>query len=549
MGVLLSGLLIAGPVLHEYFDLDAPPSSQSAAGPDAPAGATGQPSALAAADEPGPHSPVAAEAGPHTSPDPDRYRLDSDTSRPERVGYDDPFTPSLAPFKRLHAYDSVNEQLELVVADRQRRALRVGSKPHLTDDQFFGDISVNLVSGKPARIPTVGPTTRVLGAKLLPAGDFQLSADSAENWFVTSSDSGARRLIVHLGIEREVFGSEFADVAWPRLQAALPQLPPIVYGAAAPVLESLGIAAEDRPKRVVAKLVDHFRGFAPSDERLTAKGAKLYEAIALSRKGVCRHRSFAFVVTALAAGLPSRFVHNEAHAWVEVFDSHTWHRIDLGGAASDVDIGRPLDVPHVPSPDPLPWPANSESASDMVRSAFDGRGGGGAGQEQPPPTPPVDATGLVDPIPTTTPSVAVTAPPSTAAASEQAPAHQLPSDEPTDPAAELQPAGVDAVRPVLTPPQIDLRTGGAREALRGSRLAVAGRVHVDGAGCGLLRVNVLLQEQAGRAHPVGILVTDADGRFAGEVVVPQTVPVGDYELYVATPGDELCGQATSLESR
>jgi hypothetical protein len=28
---------------------------------------------------------------------------------------------------------------------------------------------------------------------------------------------------------------------------------------------------------------------------------------------------------------------NEAHAWVEVYDSRLWHRIDLGGGGANLD--------------------------------------------------------------------------------------------------------------------------------------------------------------------------------------------------------------------
>src|SRR5690606_27036069 len=108
---------------------------------------------------------------------------------------------------------------------------------------------------------------------------------------------------------------------------------------------------------------------APSEERRSETGPELYAEIALGQVGVCRHRSFAFTVTALALGIPTRFVHNEAHAWVEVYDAKLWHRIDLGGAAGDVSFGNALDVPHVAPPDPHTWPAHSESGQDMIDDA------------------------------------------------------------------------------------------------------------------------------------------------------------------------------------
>ena len=84
-------------------------------------------------------------------------------------------------------------------------------------------------------------------------------------------------------------------------------------------------------------MVGYFRSFAPSDDSPESEG-DIYLDLALSKKGVCRHRAFAFLVTALNIGIPARFVHNEAHAWVEVRDDQRWHRIDLGGAALDLGL-------------------------------------------------------------------------------------------------------------------------------------------------------------------------------------------------------------------
>ena len=65
----------------------------------------------------------------------------------------------------------------------------------------------------------------------------------------------------------------------------------------------------------------------------------IYRDLCDSQAGVCRHRSFAFMVTANALGIPTRYVQNEAHAFVEVwFPDRGWQRIDLGGAALRMDV-------------------------------------------------------------------------------------------------------------------------------------------------------------------------------------------------------------------
>jgi hypothetical protein len=113
-------------------------------------------------------------------------------------------------------------------------------------------------------------------------------------------------------------------------------------------------------------MVEYFRDFVPSNDPPRSR-ADIYLDLALSKKGVCRHRAFAFLVTALHIGLPARMVVNEAHAWVEVYDGELWHRIDLGGAATDLeDSTDPSRPPYVPPPDPYAWPAQRDSGQELA---------------------------------------------------------------------------------------------------------------------------------------------------------------------------------------
>ncbi len=75
----------------------------------------------------------------------------------------------------------------------------------------------------------------------------------------------------------------------------------------------------------------------------------IYQSICINGIGACRHRSFGFFVTALALGAPTRYVSNEAHAFVEVyvpednvtFSPSHWKRINLGGTGSSNTLDRP----------------------------------------------------------------------------------------------------------------------------------------------------------------------------------------------------------------
>src|ERR1041384_3606566 len=135
---------------------------------------------------------------------PSAFRIDGDTTRPSVVNYSDPFTPAVAPYKREHAYDSVDERLDLVVRDPSLVSLPVGGAARSEGDQFYADIATELVDGQAARIPTVGPGARLLAARSDPPVVLHFFRDSAENWFVRGERGGRFRIILHIDIDRAV---------------------------------------------------------------------------------------------------------------------------------------------------------------------------------------------------------------------------------------------------------------------------------------------------------------------------------------------------------
>jgi hypothetical protein len=231
----------------------------------------------------------------------------------------------------------------------------------------------------------------------------------------------------------------------------------------------------------------------------------------MSKKGVCRHRAYAFMVTATALGLRSRVVMNEAHAWVEVWDGVLWKRIDLGGAGTVLDESpHPEEPRYAPPPDPFDWPAGAKRGEDLGRtgsgsSSGNARGGGngggaGTGGARAPATP--------KPAPT---SAAADAPPDT------------------------------------RPFSVVTLASSSSSAARGQPVGVSGTVAAEGLPCGHTVVVISVREgQTGAVYPLGSLATRAAGTYAGSVVVPGTVDVGDYELFASTAGDVRCGPGDSL---
>ena len=461
--------------------------------------------------KPSPHDKAYGSDGSSSSkPRTDKYSPDRDTRKATNNRYDDPFTPATDPYKRYRAYDWVSSDFSLTVADASLSPVQENGVVSGVDDGFFGDITVDIVSGQPVRIPAVAPSTRIVRRSSQPRVDVDLFVDSAENWFVVGTTSTRTRLLMQLAVPREVFGGAFRDSVLGSKRRIGP-VPQNVAQSVKEVLRFLELENERSTRAAVTQLVTYFRSFEPSNDAPHGR-ANVYLDLALSRKGVCRHRAYAFVVTALGMGIPSRMVHNEAHAWVEVHDGAWWRRIDLGGASERLDQG--IDeqprVRHRDAPDPFPWP--EESKRD------DPSNGGGAGSSFT-----AGSSGL---------SRGATTPPGV---QRQISAYSYQESSPTETSSSV--TKVPATLRVLS---------ADASVLRGSPMRIEGAVDGGSSQCGFVQVNVIFREQrTSRTYDVGVVSTDDSGRFSGSVIVPLQIPVGEYEVVVATLGDSKCGPGTS----
>jgi transglutaminase-like putative cysteine protease len=498
--------------MHVVLDGDLPAAIQTPSG---------------AVSAPDPRAPTSSTDTAYGGLDADRstFQPDRDTRRPEIARYDEPFTPSTAPFKRLEAYDAVRDDYTLYVRDGRRFPVARGIAPGEGDEGFYADLVVDVPPDGSVRIPSVAPGARIVHARLGVGAqelDFHVTRDGADNWTLQASGVQSlvrARLVMELAVTRAAFGGQMGNPAWSDLPPVSP-LPENVARDAAEVRAALRVSRAQRPRQAIARLVQYFRGFADSQESPRGRRS-VYLDIALSKKGVCRHRAFAFLVTAQSLGIPTRLVLNEAHAWVEIYDGAGWRRIDLGGAGH-------MSVPpsdsaeravYKPPPDAFAWPRNAEPGDDMVSdararaaSAVPGAGGG-------------SSTGNAE-----APENASTPP---APASSSGPAGASPS-------AAADPDG----RPPSTL-TLGLSEG---EAHRGLPLRLHGEVRAEGEPCAHVAVEVWLRD-AGASSPrmvlLGTLATGDDGRFSGGIVVPGSTPLGDYDVVARTPGDARCGAGGS----
>lgn len=510
--IAVSGTVAAqqSSILHEFLPPDPKESlsfNTTTIDGDLPA-AMQTPSGIATA--PDPRRPPDARnlyGGATTDDTPEStYEPDRDTRRPNVENYEDPFTPSTAPFKRLRAFDAVLEDYTLAVREKTLRPVPIGGSLAPGEEPFYGDFSVGLVPDQPVRIPNVGPGSRLLRLSSNPETRLEVLRDGADNWFVRGHDRKEVRLVVQLGIPRATFGSAFADVSWSSLDHLITPQPATHRAAFTQVAEAIGISRAMRPRDVLEKMVGYFRSFEPSDDPPRGR-EDIYLDLALTRKGVCRHRSFAFLVTALNVGLPARMVVNEAHAWVEAFDGNLWHRIDLGGAALNMESQQDERPAYQPPDDPYAWPDNQDSGQEMADRSRQSAGGQSGNSQN-------GGTNGATPSPSATTS---------ASAPEPAPSATEPAD-PNAPPAEITVGEV------------------GRDVRRGLPVLLKGEVKSGGSACPNVRVDVLLRStNAPEGIVVGSLSTDERGAYIGPVVIPRELSLGEYDLLLRTPGGARCG--------
>jgi transglutaminase-like putative cysteine protease len=305
--------------------------------------------------------------------------LDRDTRSPPGASlrYEEVFTPSVTPFKRLQAYDVVDESGRLTVRDPSLRPVDMGEGPmparwnRQATARFVGDLNVQVSPQWPTPIPSVAGDQRVVSYTTSSSHAVEFVQDGAGNLFVRGTEAETVRLTYVLEAPQSAFTAPFVpseplDRAAAEVPVAMrPSVPTWLQGNADAVLRAAGVSRYQSLHAIVSGLVAYFRSFRDDDLPANANGQSLYADLALNRVGACRHRAYAFVLTMHALGLEARYVGNEAHAWAEVnFRSGDgWSRIDLGGWDIPLDAQAPSDRPqfHPSNEDPFPRPQAYES--------------------------------------------------------------------------------------------------------------------------------------------------------------------------------------------
>jgi transglutaminase-like putative cysteine protease len=545
-GAAVAGLAIAQtrggrPILHEELPAPAGAAGSPTIG-DTPAGAN--PTAFSAGDKvlPRPSLEDAAGAGEPVLGKggfaADRQTTmtpDSNTGPDSTLRYVSVFNPDVLPFKRMSAFDGVADDYTLHVAHKVLTEVPVGGTTDArTRDRFWGDVVIQLRPGMEVPLPSVAPDMRILSYEVKPRIKLAFSKDGADNYFVRSDESSAAgqyRLVFYADADAGYFAPSLpsrrytpAEVARLAPKELRPAIPPRVLSAARVTLDKLDLDATMDLGVVFNRLVGYFRAFQAGEIRNPT--GDIYRDLCDSQAGVCRHRSFAFAITANALGLPTRYVQNEAHAFVEVwFPERHWQRVDLGGAALRMEVSGADDKTlHRPrAEDPFAKPPEYSSQYTQLEGEIRGL----TSQQI------ADKRRGLDQAP---PSGAVSGSPGDSGG-PSGPDRIAP--DPTLPAR--------APDPKKATPEL-LVTRADASAYRGDRLRVEGIVRVAGKGLANHQVNVFLAP-AGRGGTdslrVGSALTTADGTFTADVLVPGAVDLKRYDILLASDEDAYYNAALS----
>ena len=322
--------------------------------------------------------------------------LDSDTDQVDELNYFSSFDPSVIPYKRGVSQNRVIDrggEWAFVVDAGTFEPVEVDERePAPDEDVFWGTFLLRATPGARLPIPSVAPQQQILQVDTEPRQRLRIERDAADNYYVRPERAGLVRINFKLAVPRFYFTGRFDEsVRWGELDGReLARLPEELERRARGVAGQLGLDAMP-PAQALLKLIEHFRDFEGRPFPDNLRGQDLYVSIATHQIGVCRHRSFAFVITAAALGIPARYVYNEAHAFVEVrWPGQGWRRVDLGGAAQDVLMRAAEQQQRVhdggardPLPQPPAYQRELERLAEQERARQDragmGRGDGPGG--------------------------------------------------------------------------------------------------------------------------------------------------------------------------
>jgi len=470
-----------------------------------------------------------------------QMKPDNKTGPDTTLHYVSVFNPDVLPFKRMSAFDAVGDDYTMRVARTVLFEVPVGgTTDQAKRDYFRASVLIQLTPGKDIPLPSVSPDMRILSYETRPKIALKFEKDGADNYYVRtdeSSASGSYRLIFDCDADAGYFAPQLPSGRryTPRMVTTLtpPELKPVmpdpIRKNAEKTLGKLAVDPDMELGIVFNRMVSYFRAFEA--KTLPPTSGDIYRDLCDAQAGVCRHRAFAFAITANAIGLPTRYIENEAHAFVEVwFPERGWQRVDLGGAALRMEVtGADDKTLHRPrTEDPFAKP-------DQYKQNYTQLEGDIAGltrQQLDDKRKPLDQA------------------PSSGAVGQGSGGLSSGSGGTPQPQDTILPdVNLPAVQmdPKKQNPKLEITLAGS-SAYRGGVIRIEGRASVDGRPLTDHPVDVYIAPSGARgaqSKGLGRATTSADGSFRQDFTIPATINLAVYEVYLSSNPDAYYNAALS----
>lgn len=254
--------------------------------------------------------------------------------------------------QRITAYDGIRNDFSIYIRDTQKYRIESDVKEYKSE-VFIGEMPIELEPGRMVSIPSVSPDAIIHQYHTSPRVTLEFYKDGCDNYYVSSNYAGRIYLIYTTSTSNNYYRLDvpshltLADIP----SNIQPEVPENVRQIAISFSRNLGIENERNLRRIITVLIQYFSSFGCGTIPSYTEEPNNYLAIAKSRQGACRERSYAFFVTAISLGVPTRHIENECHAFVEVFiPGEGWKAINLGGCGSYTLLNKenkePYDFPN-----------------------------------------------------------------------------------------------------------------------------------------------------------------------------------------------------------
>ena len=279
--------------------------------------------------------------------------------------------------KRTFVFDSIDEQYTLGRRRQPAKPIAMQAGYDSMGRVYFWLIARLEFGHGQTLISSVAPDMKVLSISAQPEGAVTILRDDAGRFWLRKLGTKSVTLKALVSADAAYFdnGAGLVDTISAGAQSGHDDthLPPRIARKGRAFMRRLELSPRSTFREVVWTLVRYFRSFREGE--LPHRTGDLYETLMTTKLGVCRHRAMAFLVSARTLGIPTRVVHNDAHAFVEVRRPNgRWLRIDLGRASPQLSIdgmngGVFFEAPddHLPTPDVfrqsnVHWPSKNDEA-------------------------------------------------------------------------------------------------------------------------------------------------------------------------------------------